>query len=74
MLFQIDAGFDYGDAFGLEELFLKGCIRFTDKDFAIGAKDAMPRNALAARNCAHGTPGGAGAASETQGSCEAPIG
>lgn len=74
MLFQIDARFDYGNAFRLEELFLKGCVGFANEDFTVGAEDAVPRNAFAARSSAHGAPRGTGAAPETQGSREAPIG
>lgn len=74
MFFQIDAGFDDGNAFRFEKLFLEGSVGFADQDFAVGAKNPMPGNALALRSGAHGPAGGACAARQTQGSCESPIG
>lgn len=62
MFFYVDAGFDDGNAFGFEELFLQGGIRFPDQDFAIGAEDAVPGDAFSLRSGAHGAPGSARAA------------
>jgi hypothetical protein len=59
MFFYVDAGFDDGNAFGFEELFLEGGVGFADKDFAVGAEDAVPRDALALRSGTHGAAGSA---------------
>lgn len=62
MFFQVDAGFYDVDAFAFEELFLKRGVRFADQDFSVGAEDAVPGNAFAARGRAHGSPRAAGPA------------
>jgi len=62
MFFYVDAGFDDSNAFGFEKLFLEGGVRFTNQDFAVGAEDAVPGDALASRSGAHSAAGGAGAA------------
>lgn len=74
MFFEVNAGFDDKNAFGFEELFLQGSVRFADKDFAAGAEDAVPGDTFALRNGAHGAASGACAACETQGSREGSIG
>ena len=74
MFFDVDAGFDNGNAFGFEELSLEGGVGFADEDFAVGAEDAVPGDALALRSGAHGAAGGAGAAGETQGFSNGSIG
>jgi hypothetical protein len=74
MFFYVDAGFDDGNAFGFEEFFLERGVRFTDEDFAVGAEDTVPGDALASRSGAHGAAGGAGAAGQAQGSSEGSIG
>ncbi len=74
MILEVDAGFDDGNSFGFEELFLQGGVRFANEDFAVGAEDAVPGDAFALRSCAHGAAGGARAAGQTQSSCKAPIG
>jgi len=74
MFFEVDAGFDDGNAFGFEELFLERSVRFANEDFAVGAKDPVPGNTFALRSCAHGAACRPSAAGQTQGSCEAPIG
>jgi len=74
MLFEIDAGFDDLNAFGFEELFLEGGVRFTGQDFAVGAEDAVPRDGFAPGSGAHGTACRASAAGQTQSSSEGSIG
>jgi len=74
MFFDVDAGFDDGDAFGFEKLFLEGGVGLADEDFALGAEDAMPGDAFAARSGCHGAASSARAAGKSQGSSEGPIG
>jgi len=62
MFLYVDAGFDDGNAFGFEELFLEGGVRLADQDFAVGAQDAVPGNTFALRSGAHGAAGGSCAA------------
>jgi|SRR5580658_7770785 hypothetical protein len=62
IFFNVNAGFDDGNAFGFEELFLERGVWFADQDFAVGAEHAVPRDGLASRSGAHGAAGGAGAA------------
>ena len=59
MFFYVDAGFDDGNAFGFEELFLEGGVGLANEDFAVGAEDAVPGDAFALRSCAHGAAGSA---------------
>jgi len=62
MFFDVDAGLDDGNAFGFEELLLKGGVRLADQDFAVRTEDAVPGDAFALRRSAHGAAGGACAA------------
>jgi hypothetical protein len=73
MLFYVDAGFDDRNAFGLEKFFLQGGVGFADQDFAVGAKDAMPGDALSGRCGTHGAAGGPCAPRETQGFSKGSI-
>jgi hypothetical protein len=73
IFFNIHAGFEDVNAFGFEELFLEGSVRFADQDFAVGAEDAMPRDAFALRSGAHGAADGTCAAGYTQGFSDGSI-
>ncbi len=74
MLLKIDAKLDDWHSFAFKKFFLQRGVRLADEDFAVGAEDAMPGDAFAARSGAHGAACGAGAAAKVQSFSKASVG